>query len=566
MDKRCRRRRPSSIRLLVLTLAAAAAGQAAKIPTPPQYVLATPSNTSVSLSWQAPKSDGGAAVTGYAVYLRAGGSGAFAEAARTVPPKTAATVAGLTNGQRYDLQVVAINPAGNSLPSETVSTTPFTTPGPPTGLTAVAGPVVALVTTLAGNPGACGHVDGSGAAARFCDPKGIAADKTGSLYVADSQGNRIRKITPAGVVTTVAGTGLPGHLDGPPGTALFRNPSSLVVDAKGNLYITDSANCVIRKIAPDGAVGTFAGSPLNCKEVDGPAGVAQFDNPSGIALDAAGNVYTTSWNGCTVRKIAPDGTVSTLAGLYLKCGSVDGPAEAAQLFHGGGLAVDSKGNVFVAGQNGGCTIRKITGAGMVSTLTGSPGVCVDVDGAGGAARFANPNYLAIDRDDNLYVTDALNGETNKVIGTIRKITPAGVVTTIAGSGVRAGASNGGGSGALFNEPEGIAVDASGSLYVADRWNRMIRKLAPDAALSVFVTFAAPTSDGGSPVIGYTVASSPAGWADGDAGTPALRHTVTAPLSKGGSAYAFTAVAVNVGGSGGSSEPSNAVIPSLPAVK
>ena len=233
------------------------------------------------------------------------------------------------------------------------------------------------------NPGA----DGTGSAARFYFPNGVAVDSAGNVYVADTNNYTIRKITPSGVVSTLAGlAGSPGSADGTGSAARFNDPYGVAVDSAGNVYVADTGNNTIRKITPSGVVSTLAGLAGSIGSADGTGSAARFFQPYGVAVDSAGNVYVADTNNNTIRKITPSGVVSTLAGLAGSFGSADGTGSAARFYYPEGVAVDSAGNVYVA-DTGNDTIRKITPSGVVSTLAGLAGSIGSADGTGSAARF-----------------------------------------------------------------------------------------------------------------------------------------------------------------------------------
>lgn len=320
------------------------------------------------------------------------------------------------------------------------------------------------VTTLAGSPSSRSN-DGAGAAAGFFFPTGITIDAAGNLYVADSGNNMIRKITPAGVVTTLAGFLEGGIADGTGKAAGFHYPYNIAIDASGNLYVTDQGNYRIRKITPAGVVTTLAGTG-QVGSNNGPGNQATFYSPSGIVVDASGNVFVSEQGNNVIRKITPEGVVSTFAGSG-EIGSADGTGTAASFYVPSGMAIDANNNIYVADAFNN-KIRKITPAGIVTTFAGS-GAQGATDGTGAAATFYSPAGLTVDAEGNLFEVDANNK--------VRKITPSGVVTTFAGSGI-SGDVNSSLTLATFSGPTGVTVDANGNVYVADKNNNLIRKLVP----------------------------------------------------------------------------------------
>jgi sugar lactone lactonase YvrE len=283
------------------------------------------------------------------------------------------------------------------------------------------------LTLLAGGANFSGNPDGVGAAAGFNGPSGLALDKEGNVYVADGDNNLIRKISPAGKVTTLAGKyGDSGDADGQGPAAQFQGPTGVALDAKGNIYVANTHGNTVRKITPDGTVTTLAGKPGdgNALSVDGKGGAARFGEPRAIAVDGDGIIYVADEQFGTVRKIALDGTVSTLAGDASGAAttSKDGVGTKAAITSPRGIAVDAKGNVYVADTDNNA-IRKITPDGTVTTLAGKIGEAGNVDGQGADARFSGPRGLAVDKEGNIYVADSDNS-------LIRKITPGGTVTTL----------------------------------------------------------------------------------------------------------------------------------------
>jgi len=317
------------------------------------------------------------------------------------------------------------------------------------------------VSTLAGS-GAHGHHDGTGRSAQFWFPAGVAVDLDGNVYVADRTNCCIRKITPGGVVITLAGNGRMGSANGFGTEAQFDHPADVAVDSLGNLYVADTDNHRIRKITPERKVTTLAGSGTE-DFANGIGEEAQFNRPMGVAVDLSGNVYVGDTYNHRIRKITSEGEVSTFAGSTE--GYKDGTGADAQFYDPRGVAVDLFSNVYVV-DAGNFLIRKITPGGVVSTLAGS-GVPGYHDGTGTEAQFNDSTGVAVDSKGNVYVADSSNDF-------IRKITPGGVVSTFAGS--TWGYADGTATEAQFSRPESVAVDSSDNLYVADIANHRIRKI------------------------------------------------------------------------------------------
>ena len=336
-----------------------------------------------------------------------------------------------------------------------------------------------VVTTMAGVGGNYGSTDGTGSAALFNGPAGVTVDSGTNVYVADQLNHTIRKVAPTGEVTTLAGlAGYGGSTNGTNSIARFYGPQGVAVDNIGNLYVVERGNNTIRKITSAGVVTTLAGLPGGDEgSTDGIGSAARFAEPKGLAVDNAGNVYVADSNNSTIRKVTPAGSVTTLAGSAGMNGSADGVGTTARFNNPGGLAVDSATNIYVA-DTWNHTIRKVTRARVVTTLVGLAGSSGSADGIGNAARFNYPSGIAVDRAGNLYVADTYNN-------TIRKVTPVGtnwVVTTLGGAPGIWGTADGRGRAARFSNPNGVAVDSAGNLYVADFYLNTIRKGYPPPAI------------------------------------------------------------------------------------
>jgi uncharacterized repeat protein (TIGR03803 family) len=341
----------------------------------------------------------------------------------------------VSNGNGYD----------TSLPASFVVTTPLT------------------VSTVAGQGGHSGGSDGTGSSAQFNGPTDVAVDSVGNVYVADTNNHTIRKVTPAGVVSTVAGyAGISGTADGAATVARFNHPSGVTVDAAGIVYVADTNNDTVRKITSAGVVSTLAGAAGTSGSADGNGTAARFNNPSGIVVDTAGNLYVAD-----TLNYTPSALVSTLAGAAGMSGSVDDVGTAARFYGPQGLTLSSAGTLYVADTNN-STIRKIVlSTGSVSTVAGFAGNSSNVDGPGSMARFRYPSAVTVDGTGNLYVADTEND-------TLRAITPLGVVSTIAGQVNTSGSADGTGTAARFYYPTGITVDDAGNIYIADTDNQTIR--------------------------------------------------------------------------------------------
>ena len=304
-----------------------------------------------------------------------------------------------------------------------------------------------VVSTIAGS-GAPGASDGVRTAASFSSPWGIAVDSGDNLYVADRGNNKVRRVTSAGVVTTLAGSGTLGFADGPGTTAMFNVPQGVAVDAAGTVYVADSTNGTIRKVTEAGFVSSLAGSPSTIGRIgsiDGTGINASFNNPTALVVAADGNTYVADTYNRIIRQITSSGVVTTLAGT------------AAVFPQPVGIAADSASNLYFIDGNS-ARIFKIAANATVTVLAGSGAVGTD-DGMGSTASFTSPYGIAVDVSGNVYVGES--------IGIIRKISPSGRVTTIAGTPYAAGTVDGVGSAASFQFPTGLTVDRAGSVYMSD---------------------------------------------------------------------------------------------------
>ena len=332
---------------------------------------------------------------------------------------------------------------------------------------------------------------GDGGPATFAQiaiPRGVALDGAGNLYIADEGNYRVRAVSPSGIITTVAGNGevpftpMPLGDGGPAVNAQLISPYGVAVDSSGNLYIADSIGGRVRRVSPSGTITTVAGDGIRGYSGDGgPATSAQIGLVFSVAVDGAGNLYIGDGSNYRIRKVSPSGIISTVAGNGTPGFSGDGGlATSAQLSADLYVAVDSVGSLYILDQDNG-RVRKVTPGGVISTVAGNgttPAVGMAI-GDGGPATSAplNPNGLAVDATGSLYIADGFDHR-------IRKVSPSGIITTVAGNGTFAYSGDGGGAAvAQLAAPSGVALDGSGNLYIADNANHSVRKVGPSGQIS-----------------------------------------------------------------------------------
>jgi sugar lactone lactonase YvrE len=439
-----------------------ACGGSADAPPPPESAPVTPTGVAPGVTLQPVDAT-----------VQAPATATFMAAASGVPAPT------VQWGQSTDAGVTWADVAGATSPNFTTAATALADSGKlfRAVFTNVSGSATSNAATLTVT--ATGPVT-----VNLNQPHDVAIDAAGNLYIADTFNRVIRKVTPAGVGSTLAGTvGANGDVNGTGSAARFNLPLAIAVDSAGTVYVGDQGHAIcpsIREITPAGVVTTLAGgSPSPCTAgVNGTGTAAALIFPVSVKVDSSGTVYVAESNGNDIRQITPAGVVTTLAGNPSVAGSTDGTGSAATFHDPEGIALDSAGNVYVVDSLNE-KIRVVTPAGVVTSLAGMQGSFGSADGTGAAARFHNPIGIAVDAAGTVYVGDQANQ-------TIRKITPAGVVTTLAGTVNVAGNADGPCVSALFSSPQGLAVDAAGNLYVADAGNNSIRKITPACVVSTVV--------------------------------------------------------------------------------
>lgn len=353
-----------------------------------------------------------------------------------------------------------------------------------------------VITTFAGN-GIEGYSGDNGPAvdAELNFPCGVAVDGNGNVYIADSSNVRIREVSPTGMITTIAGNGDEGETgdNGPALEAELSSPQFLAADASGNVYITDTYDCKIRKISTSGIISTVAGNGVCGYAGDGggAATSAEINSPRGIAVDGSGNLYIADGNNYVVREVYAAGTIATIAGNGIAGYAGDGgPATSAKLVFPLAVTLNSNGNLYILDDY---RIRKVNSGGTISTVAGNSGSTYSGDGGPATiAQLAYPIAGALDSGGNLYFTDSGNNR-------VRMISVGGTISTVAGNGTMGYAGdNGPAVDAEINDPGGIAFDADGNLYIADSGNHVIRKVS-GGIISTYAGngTAGDTGDGGS---------------------------------------------------------------------
>jgi type IX secretion system substrate protein/NHL repeat-containing protein len=332
------------------------------------------------------------------------------------------------------------------------------------------------ITTIAGKNGAGFTGDGGPAtAAQLDEPFGVAVDANGNVYIADGINKRVRKITTDGMINTIAGNGsIAFNGDGIPATDAAIDVTNVAVSSSGIVYITDGYNNRLRVVTPDGMITTIAGNGSPSYGGDGgPATDAALNAPVGLTVDAAGNIYIADLLNNRIRKATTDGMITTVAGTGAYSYNGDGePATAAQLNQPYGVAVDDSGNIYIA-EFAAQRIRKVDAGGIISTFAGNGTVGFSGDGTlATTAQLSYPQGVATDNAGNVYVADYGNER-------LRKIDQNGIITTFAGSG-NAGYKGDGGpaTAASLNDPVSACIDASGNVFIADRSNNRIREIYP----------------------------------------------------------------------------------------
>jgi uncharacterized protein (TIGR03437 family) len=431
------------------------------------------------------------------------------------------------------------------------------------------------VTLIAGNSRAGFSGDGGLAVnAQLNAPQGIAIDAAGNIYIADSRNNRVRLVSPPGIITTFAGTGVisPGggpanYGDGGPATsALLHLPMGVAVDKSGNVYIADTGDNTIREVTTDGYIATIVGDSY--PSYQGNAGLAtkaELHGPEDVAVDSSGNIYIADTQNAYIRKVTSDGNINYIAGD----GSIGytgdgGYATSAGLIAPFALTLDSSGNVYFA-ENGDSRIRKIDAKSLnISTVAGNGAPGFSGDGSDPTkAQMNSPTGVAVDSAGNLYIADSLNRR-------IRKVASGGSISTYAGNGTFSYSGDGGAAiQAQLNTPQGVAADAAGNLYVADTLNNVVRRVSTNGTISNFAGNGGAGSSGdGSAATGAQL-NGPQGLAVDAAGNLFIADTMNAKVRKVSTGGVISTVAGSgtpgYGGDGGAATSAQLNLPAGVAV-
>jgi sugar lactone lactonase YvrE len=300
-------------------------------------------------------------------------------------------------------------------------------------------------------------------------PAAVAVDSSGNLYIADFGNNVVEEVTPGGVLSIVAGTGTGGApTPGPATSSNLYSPAGVAVDSAGNLYIADMFNNRVEKVTSGGVLSIVAGTGTGGVPTPGPATSSDLYAPSGVAVDSAGNLYIADLNNNLVEKVTSGGVLSIVAGSGNVGRPTPGPATASALYYPFSVAIDSAGNLYIADSSND-VVEKVTSGGVLSIVAGTGTGGAPTPGLATSSDLSDPQGVAVDSAGNLYIADANNS-------VIEQVTPFGVLSIVAGTGTFGPPTPGPAAASALNFPYGVAVDSSGNLYIADFGNNVVEEV------------------------------------------------------------------------------------------
>jgi uncharacterized protein YjiK len=533
-------------------------------PDAPTSLAVTIAKGSASVAFTA-GADGGSSITNYEYQLD--GAGAWT-ALSPVDTSSPVTIGGLTNGTAYTVKLRAVNAIGaGSASSASASFTPL--------LRLVTPAQAGTLSILAGTGSSGTPTPGPATSSALSGLSGLVVDASGNTFIADSQNNKVFKITSGGTLSVFAGTGAavswssapPAITPGPATSADLAGPSGLAVDSSGNLYVALTSSRRVVKITPSGTLSIVAGTgqwfdPMALPRTDpvlspGPATSVDLNRPTGVAVDSAGNLFILDGGYRKVLKVTTGGTLSVVAGSGSYGAPTAGPATSSDLEDPTGIAVDSSGNLYIA-DSGSKKVLKVTTGGTLSVFAGTGTAGLPTPGPATSSNLGTLNGIAVDSTGNVFITDSTNN-------LIDKITPAGALTVVAGTGYQASPTAGPVADSELGSTTRVATDSSGNLYILDSSYYLLEKVSftppvfvPDAPTALSATAGngsasiafTPGADGGASITKYQYKVGSGSWTDAVGTTSPI--TITGLTN--GVAQSIRLRAVNSAGAGAASSP------------
>ena len=333
-----------------------------------------------------------------------------------------------------------------------------------------------LLSVVVGNGAAGAPTQGTATSSKLKNPRGVVADGSGNLYIADTDNNVIEKATPSGVLSVVAGTGTAGSpVPGPATASKLNGPNGVAIDTAGNLYIADSGNALVERVTPSGVLSVVAGTGTAGAPTPGAATSSKLNDPSGIALDTSGNLYIADADAHVIEKVSPTGVLSIYAGTGSYGAPTAGAATSSTLCYPTGVAIDGWGNLFIADADA-HVIEKVTPSGVLSVVAGTGATGAPTPGTATNSKLSVPNGVATDALSNLYIADSDNH-------VVEKVSPSGVLSIYAGTGSYGAPTSGIATASKLSYPSGVGADPAGNLFIADADGNVIEKITATVFIS-----------------------------------------------------------------------------------